>query len=160
MACAGQADLVEREYPSHEFTARSTQARVELVRAAYLPRGVEFEVRLTNPADAPLHLDRDGVLLSFQGLEYPLDETAPPSVQDEGSPRSRAMPPTLDVAAGETRVLHLPFRLGRGLSEASWIVLRGLRTADGYLEPLWLEVPAVPSKLEVEPRKAGSKRGR
>jgi hypothetical protein len=58
-------------------------------------------------------------------------------------------------------VLRLPFRLGRPMSETGWVVLRGLRDADGYLEPLWLEVPAVPSKLELEPRKGSQqKRGR
>lgn len=134
---------------------------MELARAAYLPRGVEFEVHLSNPSDVELELEREGVLLSFQGLEYPLDETAPPTVHEDPSARGRPLPETLSVPSREGRVLRLPFRLGRPMSETGWVVLRGLRDADGYLEPLWLEVPAVPSKLELEPRKASqSKRGR
>lgn len=47
------------------------------------------------------------------------------------------------------------------MSESGWIVLRGLRVGGEYREPVWLEVPAPPSKLELGPRQSkGAKAGR
>jgi hypothetical protein len=158
LACAGRNDLVERDYPNDAFSVRGPEARIQLTHAAYLPRGVEFELRLTNVAVLPVEVERDGILLSYQGLEYPLDASAPATVWEDASIPAVPLPTTLALSPGEMRRLRLPFRLGRSMSEAGWIVVRGLRVAGEYREPLWLEVPAVPSKLELEPRSPKGRR--
>ena len=152
-ACASGDTIHERSYPSNEFSTTSPRARVELVRAAYLPRGVEFEVVLTNLEDTALSLDREGILLSYQGLEYPLDLASDDTPRGSKTPVMRDdVPPRISVAPGAQYPLRLAFRLGRPLTETAWVVLRTVAVDGSFDDPLWLEVPAAPPRKTVSSR--------
>lgn len=151
--CASGDAIHERSYESNEFSTTSRRARVELVHAAYLPRGVEFEIVLTNLEDRELSLDREGILLSYQGLEYPLDLTSDDTPRGSKTPVMRDdVPPRISIGPGDQYPLRLAFRLGRPLTETAWIVLRTVAVDESFDDPLWLEVPAAP------PRKTTSSR--
>ncbi len=151
--CAGSDNVIERNYPTNEFVARGAFARVELVHAAYLPRGVEFEVLLTNESQMEVTIERDGLLLAYHGLEYPLDVgPADDAAREQPAVAEGEIPVRVRLGPEDQRMLALRFRLGRPMTESGWVVVRGLRVGDELRDPIWLEVPAAPSKVRIEPK--------
>lgn len=159
--CATRDGVLERSYATNEHVAATPSVRMELVRAAYLPRGVEFEVLVENLGEDALALERQGILLAYHGLEYPLDLVA----ADRAKSRARDpvaeedVPERIELAQGDSRMLLLEFRLGRAMTETGWIVLRGLSDKRAYAEPLWLEVPPSPSRASRPGSRNKSPRG-
>lgn len=146
--CATRDAVLERSYAQNEHVAATPSVRIELVHAAYLPRGVVFEVLVENLEDESLALERRGILLAYHGLEYPLDVGPRDESKTRASdPIAQAnLPEHIELERGDPRMLLLEFRLGRAMTETGWIVLRGLTDGSAYAEPLWLEVPPSPSR--------------
>lgn len=122
---------------TNEVTARGPEFSAELLRVEYLPQAVSVRVELKNRGDAPLDLALEGVLLAYDGLEYPVASDLPPG------PKAR-----LTVAPASTQVLDLTYRMGHGLAGDAHLVFRTLSRQGHWLDPISLAVPAVPVALE------------
>lgn len=131
----------------NEIVARASGVTAELVRIEYGPESVQLRVELHNREDAPLSLDRTGVLLAHDGLEYPARPASP-----------RGPDPVL-AAPRQSVAFDVIFELGRPLGGDARLMLRTLRRGERYLDPLELAVPAVPAALgeDAPPDRQGSR---
>jgi hypothetical protein len=113
-----------------ERVARSGAVSVELAEARYDLRQVSVTVSLTNHGKAPVSLARDGILLAYGELEFPVQpgDVAPVEV-------STTLPP------GGTVKLELGFGTEQLMVEAGMLQLLSLRAGDEWLAPLQLTVP-------------------
>ncbi len=103
---------------------------VAATRVDYEPEGVVVWLTVSNLGDGALVIDRAGILLSWDELEYPVDADTSGSVE---------------LAPGDGVELRLRYELGRTLSGAGELVFRSL-TRDGVelVELPRLELPAMP----------------
>lgn len=113
-----------------ERVARSGAVSIELAEARYDLRQVSVTVSLTNHGKAPVSLARDGILLAYGGLEFPVQQADASPVQD-----STTLPP------GGTVKLELGFGTEQLMVEAGMLQLLSLRAGDEWLAPLHLTVP-------------------
>lgn len=117
-------------FPPGERVARSGVVTAELAEAHYDLRRVSVTVSLTNHGEAPVRLDREGILLAYHELEFPVQ-------QGDGAPveASTTVPP------GGTVQLELGFGTEQLMVEAGRLQLLSLRAGDDWLAPLQLTVP-------------------
>lgn len=117
-------------FPPGERVARSGVVSVELAKAHYDLRRVSVTVSLTNHGAAPVSLAREGILLAYHELEFPVQ-------QGDGAPveASTTVPP------GGTVQLELGFGTEQLMVEAGTLQLLSLRAGDDWLAPLRLTLP-------------------
>lgn len=132
-ACAGSDALgpQQAEFPAGQRVTRSGALTLELSGARYDLREISVEVSLTNTGDTPLSLDRKGVLLAYEELEFPVAEASAPQLT-EGTA----------LAPGSSTALELRFVLEQPLLGAATLHLMSIRRGDDdWLEPMRLAVP-------------------
>ena len=117
-------------FPPGERVARSGVVTAELAKAHYDLRRVSVTVSLTNHGQAPVRLDREGILLAYHELEFPVQQGAGAPVE-----ASTIVPP------GGTVQLELGFGTEQLMVEAGRLQLLSLRAGDAWLAPLQLTVP-------------------
>jgi hypothetical protein len=117
-------------FPPGERIARSDSVALELGHARYDLRQVFLTVSLTNRGAAPVSLERDGILLAYGELEFPV-------LAGDAGPAERTM-----LAPGQTVQLELGFGTEQLMVQAASLHVLSLRTdAGGWLAPLRLVVP-------------------
>lgn len=134
-ACAGPAGPGPQEatFPPGQRVARGPQVAVELLAARYDMRQVELRATIVNRGDEPLTVDRDGILLEVQALEYPVSRLASDAPQEHTV-----------VGPGERAELRLAFVMEQALVQAGTLHLMSIRRGaedQPWLEPLHLPVP-------------------
>ena len=118
-------------FPPGERVAKSGAVSLELHEAHYDLRQVSMTVSLTNRGKTPVSLARDGILLAYGELEFPVrqSDTAPVEA-------STTLPP------GGTVKLELGFGTEQLMVQAGTLHLLSLRADDDqWLAPLHLTVP-------------------
>jgi hypothetical protein len=116
--------------------------RIELVAARWHDRGLVARVRIDNAGAASLSIERRGILLDYQGLEFPI-------ALDRQFER---VPVRFEIAAGARRDLVLPFSVGGRVGGAATLRLRALRRGSTWIEPFGLDVPAPPVPAPIAPQ--------
>lgn len=136
-ACAGPAGPGPQEatFPPGQRVARAPDLAVELTSARYDLREVSLQAKVTNRGTVPVVLDRQGILLEYRELEFPISELASPELAAETT-----------VAPGEHAELTLGFVTEQALVEAATLHVMSIRRG-GNGEPVWLE----PLRLPVPP---------
>lgn len=121
----------QASFPAGQRVARSGSLSLELSEAHYDLSEVSLRINLVNHGDAPLSLDRKGVLLAYDELEFPVaDASAPLLIEDTA------------LAPGSTTELELRFTIEQPLLEAATLHMMSIRGGpDDWLEPLRLAVP-------------------
>jgi len=135
-ACAGKGPPGPQHasFPAGQRVTRSDELVLELSEARYDLQEVALTVSLTNEGPGSLKLDRQGVLLAYGELEFPVAE----------GPAAEGFA-TLDeqtaLAPGEMQ-LKLRFVIEQPLLEAGTLHLISIRRDDdSWLAPLRLAVP-------------------
>lgn len=118
-------------FPPGERVARSGSVALELTLARYDLRHVAVTVSLTNRGTAPVSVDREGILLAYGGLEFPV-------AQSEAAPVAERT----TVPPGGTVTLELGFGTEQLMVQAGTLQLLSLHAGNGaQLAPLQLVVP-------------------
>lgn len=133
VACRTSAEPLPQaaSFPPGERVARSGTVALELTEARYDPRHVSVTVSLTNRGKAPVSLEREGILLAYRDLEFPVAPSEAAPVAERTT-----LPP------GGTVTLELGFGTEQLMVQAATLQLLSLRTADDqWLAPLTLVVP-------------------
>ena len=115
-------------FPSGQRVAHSGGVALELAAARYDLREVSVTVRLTNQGKAPVSVGREGILLAYRELEFPVGKASPVEA-------STTVPP------GGTVELELGFGTEQMMVEAGTLQLLSLRAGEAWLAPLALTVP-------------------
>lgn len=133
LGCAtAQAPGPQRaSFPSGERTTDNGPLALELSRALYDLRQVSLSVTLQNRGAVPLTVDREGILLAYGELEYPVASTDEPAV-----------PERTTLEPGASIELELSFVTEQPLLEAATLHVASIhREANDWLAPLRLTVP-------------------
>jgi hypothetical protein len=121
----------QASFPARERVARSGPLSLELTQARYDLRQVSLQVSLANHGKTPLHLDREGILLAYGDLEYPLAARVESPLAERTT-----LPP------GDTVRLELAFVTEQAMVEAATLQLLSISGGDDdWLAPLKLAVP-------------------
>jgi hypothetical protein len=120
----------QASFPPGERVTKSGAVSLELHEAHYDLRQVSLTVSLTNRSKAPVSLARDGILLAYGELQFPVRQSDAAPVET-----STTLPP------GGTVKLELGFGTEQLMIEAGTLHLLSLRTGDDWLAPLHLTVP-------------------
>jgi hypothetical protein len=127
-------------FPAGERVAHSGAVALELTAARYDARHVSLTVSLTNRGKAPVRLDREGILLAYRDLEFPVLPTEAAPVAERTT-----LPP------GGTVTLELGFGTEQLMVQAATLQLLSLRTGDDqWLAPLTLVVPPPAAFVDLE----------
>lgn len=132
-ACSAPAGLQPQQatFAPGQRVATSGAVSLELGQARYDLRRVSVTVSLTNRGKIPVSLEREGILLAYGELEFPV-------VPSDGAPVAERT----TVPPGATVELELGFGTEQLMVEAGTLSLLSLRTADdAWLAPLRLTVP-------------------
>jgi hypothetical protein len=118
-------------FPPGERIARTGPVALELAEAHYDLRQVSLKVSLTNGGKAPLSIEREGILLAYGKLEFPVLPSDTKLV-----PERTTLPP------GATVQLELGFGTEQLMIEAATLHLLSIRAGEEqWLAPLHLTVP-------------------
>jgi hypothetical protein len=132
-ACNAPAGLQPQQatFAPGQRVATSGEVSLALEKARYDLRRVSVTVSLTNRGKTPVSLEREGILLAYGELEFPV-------VPSDGAPVAERT----TVPPGATVALELGFGTEQLMVEAGTLSLLSLRTADdAWLAPLRLTVP-------------------
>lgn len=131
-ACAGPTGPGPQQvtFPPGERVVEGDGLSLELSGARYDMRQVSVQLTLRNQADAPITIEREGILLAYDALEYPISATASPKLQ------ARTV-----IPAGEQAQLELGFVMEQALVEAGTLNLYSIRRGERLVEPLRVIVP-------------------
>ena len=135
--CAGRGQPAAVEHAEGEITETVGALTAELRHTLYQDQGVVLTVELRNASDQPLVVQREGILLAYQGLEFALD------LEDASAPPERT-----ELAAGGSKELAIVFVTGTRILEPGKLRLRAVRAGDRWLEVLSLDVPPMPVAAE------------
>lgn len=125
-------------FPSGQRTASSGPLALELAQAHYDLRQISLEVSLENRGTVPLHLDREGILLAYGELEYPVSTIPTPGT----TPGAPPVAERTTLAPGASLQLELSFVTEQPLLEAATLHFLSIhRGDDGWLAPLHVAVP-------------------
>lgn len=135
--CAGRGLPAAVEHGQGEIRQTVGALTAELRHTLYRDQGVVLTVELRNDSDQPVVVQREGILLAYQGLEFALD------------PEDASLPPDrTELAAGESDKLEIVFVTGTKILEPGQLRFRAVRAGDRWLEVLSLEVPPMPVTAE------------
>lgn len=132
-ACATPAGPGPQQasFPAGQRVVRSGALALELSEARYDLSEVSVKVSLTNGGDTPLSVERQGVLLAYGDLEFPVAEASAPALTDNTT-----------LAPGASTELELRFMIEQPLLEAATLHVMSIHRGEGdWLEPLRLAVP-------------------
>jgi hypothetical protein len=130
LACAS-GRIRQREFEPGEHVVRAEGLQLELVTVNYEERHLTLRVAVTNQARQPVTLGREGLLLAYQKLEFPVAD-----VERMRVPASIAVPP------GATVRLVLPFETGTPVLDRCALRLRSITRQGQPLDVIALPVPA------------------
>lgn len=125
----GTARPRDRQFEPGEQVVRSEGVQLELLTVEYEDRHLTLHVAVTNRSREPVTVGREGVLLAYQKLEFPVAEHERLPV-----PESIAVPP------GQRVDLVLPFDIP--LLDDAVLRMRSLQRGDRMLGVVSIAVPA------------------
>ncbi len=125
----GTARPRDRNFEPGEQVVRSDGVQLELLTVEYDDRHLTVHIAVTNRSRDPVTVGREGVLLAYQKLEFPVAEHERLPV-----PESIAVPP------GQRVDLVLPFDIP--LLDDAVLRLRSLHRGDQMLDVVSIGVPA------------------
>jgi hypothetical protein len=131
LQCSTSGRLRERQFEPGEQVVRGDGMQLELVTVEYEERHLTLRVAISNRAKEPVTLGREGLLLAYQKLEFPVAD-----VERIPVPAAIAVPP------GETVQLQIPFDTGTPVLDRSVLRLRSIERGGRPLEVLALPIPA------------------
>lgn len=118
-------------FPPGERVARVGTVTLELAEAHYDLRQVSLTVTVTNRGEAPLRLERDGILLAYNQLEYPV-------LPSEAKP----VPESTELPPGAAVQLELDFGTEQLMVQAATLRVLSIHASESdWLAPLQLTVP-------------------
>ncbi|MEM9452904.1 MAG: hypothetical protein AAGF11_01910 [Myxococcota bacterium] len=121
----------QARFPAGQRVTRSGALTLEMSEARYDLRELSVKVSLTNAGDAPLLVERKGVLLAYDELEFPVAEASAPELTESTA-----------LAPGSSTELELRFVIEQPLLEAATLHLLSIRRDDDqWLDPLRIAVP-------------------
>ena len=124
-----------RTFEPGEQVAHGESTRLELVEIDYEERHLTLHITVTNRAESALTVQRKGLLLAYQELEFPVAQT----------PRIN-LPQAILVQPQQTVELLLPFSPGTPIHDRATLQLRWLQRDGRDLEVLALPVPGRPQR--------------
>lgn len=121
-------------YDPGQNVIRHEAVDVELLIADYGERQLTLRVGLTNHGPRVTTIEREGILLHYGNLEFPVTEDS-----------EHALPPSLRLAPGQHRELWLTFDTGSRVTAQATLKLRSVEQDGRYTEviALPLEAPVV-----------------
>jgi hypothetical protein len=125
----GTARPRDRHFETGEQVVRSEGVLLELLTVEYDDRHVTVHVAVTNRSREPVTVNREGLLLAYQKLEFPVAE-------HERLP----VPASIDVPPGERVDLVLPFDVP--LLDDGVLRLRSLHRGERSLDVVSIAIPA------------------
>ncbi|MEM7153558.1 MAG: hypothetical protein AAF799_12000 [Myxococcota bacterium] len=132
-ACTGPAGPGPQEanFPKGSRTSANAALQLELTAARYEMRLVSIEVALHNPGQTALTLERQGILLEYNQLEFPVTDLGTEVLANE-----------IVVDPGATIQLQLGFVTEQALLEAAKLHVMSIRRGpESWAEPLTIAVP-------------------
>lgn len=127
--CASAQDHV-LSFEKGEYKARVRDLRIDVVGARYAERQLTVECAFVNASEAPVTVDREGVLLDDDGLEIP--------------PRLvTGLPTEIVIPAGGSMVMRFDFAVGGLEPRMRTLGIWAIRSQSAALPPLRVEVPGV-----------------
>lgn len=130
--CAGPTGpgTQQATFPAGQRVARSGELALELMEARYDVREVAVRIGVTNGGGDPVVLERQGVLLAYGGLEYPV-------AKDDGGLAEQTT-----VGSGQTVTMELRFVTEQPMVEAGVLVVAGVQgEGERWVAPLRIAVP-------------------
>lgn len=137
LACAAPSQPAAVRFPPGELAVTRGDVELELHSAEYDEQAVRIALTIRNAASVPLEVERDGILLAYKQLEFPVD------AEDPAAPSS-----TVTVPAKGAAKLEVAFTTGSAIRQPAALRLRALRRSDRWLDGVRLAVPPVPVSTE------------
>lgn len=134
-ACASTPDDTQRSFVAGERVGRFAGGGLELVKATYGPKNLVLVVRVSNGDTSALTIDRDGMLVQYGPLEYPVQ-------------RSPDDPPTVDVPPGGERQLVLDFAIGQPVGAQGTLLFRAARRGNTWVRDVEVQIPPPVTSLD------------
>jgi hypothetical protein len=130
-ACADRGPTIrEVGFPPGRHVVRHDGVRVELLHAIYDDRGVSLTLGVKNGGAAPVTIDRAGILLAHQDLEFPIATDPEPTIAAITS-----------VPPGGAVQLAARFTFGHRLEDTATLRVRIARRGEAWIEGLAVPVP-------------------
>ena len=146
VSCLGTGILGERTFAPGEATATAEGVRIELLHARYEDEMVEVDLAVANGTESVVSVDRDGLMLALDELEYPTDvgsEAAPLRPSPDGKPLAEAVTEVPPQGRGTLRVR---FRIGHPMRDVGTVLVRSIKRDGRWLDPFRLELPPAPAQ--------------
>ncbi len=129
----------QASFPPGQRVTHSGTLTLEMSEAHYDLREVAVTVNLTNDGETPLRVERQGVLLAYGDLEFPVATSSAPELTDQTA-----------LAPGATQQLELRFAIEQPLLEAATLHVMSIHQGeDRWLEPMRLAVPPPAAFVEL-----------
>lgn len=109
---------------------RQDGLRLELLHAVYDDQGVSLTLGMKNGEDAAVTIERAGILLAHDDLEFPIASDPAPTIA-----------PVVEVPPGGEVQLAARFTFGHRLEEAATLRVRIARRGDAWIDGLSVAVP-------------------
>lgn len=130
-ACAERAPKIrEVSFPPGGHVVRHDGVRLELLHAVYDDHGVSLTLGLKNGGPSPITIERVGILLAHDDLEFPIASDPPPTIAE-----STSVPP-----AGQVQ-LAARFTFGHRLEVPARLHVRIVRRGQEWIDGLAVPVP-------------------
>ena len=133
LACAGPQGPGPQEasFPPGQRVATSGALQLSLASARYDMQTVQLDVTLRNAGDTPLLVLREGILLAYNELEFPVS-----------TPATSPLAAETTIPAGGEIELAFQFVIEQALIDAGTLHVMSIREGtDGWLQPLQMAVP-------------------
>jgi hypothetical protein len=130
IACRPVPTIQTRTYEPGEKAAKLDDLGVELLSATYDERQLTVVIDLQNVGNAPATIERSGLLLAYEQLEFPARQTTAAQ--------------TLELPAGGSERLTLSFETGTSIMEEAELIVRAARRGETWLDPVRLTIPPAP----------------
>jgi hypothetical protein len=140
-ACAGSGPKIrEVSFPPGRHVVRQDGVRLELLHAVYDGQGVSLTLGVKNRGAAPIVIERDGILLAHEDLEFPIATDPEPTIA-----ASTTVPPEGEVH------LAARFTFGHRLEDTATLLVRIARRGEDFIDGLAVPVPAGFAAEDEEP---------
>jgi hypothetical protein len=130
-ACGKAPDQRTHTFEPGSQRVRGDRVEVELLAAQHEERHLILRIAVTNRAKTPIAIRREGLLLAYQRLEFPV-------VPDEYT----SVPTSIAVPPGERVEVVLPFAPGTPVAARSILRVRSMQRDGASLDALSVPIPA------------------